>query len=110
MNEVDIQGDERRSAARREAAVAATLERADGERRLSLVCDISETGARLLVASRKVAVGEKVYLSILFADGASTAVDARLLRVRPADGGGPWKSEIAVRFGGRVRLSGHAPS
>lgn len=110
MNAVGTQGSERRSAARREVAVAATLERADGEQRLSLVCDISETGARLLVASRMLAVGERVYLSLLFADGASTAVDARLLRVRAADGVGPWKTEIAVRFGGRVGLSGRALS
>ena len=104
MNAANIPSNERRSAARREVAVAATLERADGQQRLSLVCDISETGARLLVASRKVAVGEKVYLSLLFADGASTAVDARLLRVQAAEGAGPWKTEIAVRFGGQVRL------
>jgi hypothetical protein len=110
MSAVDLQASERRSAARREVAVAATLERADGEQRLSLVCDISETGARLLVASRKVAVGDKVYLSLLFSDGASTAVDARLLRVQLAQCAGPWKTEIAVRFGGRVRLSGHALS
>ena len=110
MNAVDTQGSERRSAARREAAVAATLERADGEQRLSLVCDISETGARLLVASRRVAEGDKVHLSLLLADGASTEVVARLLRVRAAEGAGPWKTEIAVRFGGRVRLSGHALS
>jgi hypothetical protein len=51
-----------------------------------------------------------VYLSLLFSDGASTAVDARLLRVQPAQCAGPWKTEIAVRFGGRVRLSGHALS
>ena len=110
MNAVDTLSSERRSTTRRECSVAATLERADGEQRLSLVCDISETGARLLVATGKVAVGEKVYLSLLFADGASTSVDARLVRVQAADGGGPWKSEIAVRFGGRVRLSGHALS
>jgi hypothetical protein len=110
MNAAGIQGSERRSAARRGVAVAGTLERADGEQRLSLVCDISETGARLLVASRSVSVGERVSLSLLFPDGASTAVDARLLRVRPAEGAGPWKTEIAVRFGGRVSLSGHALS
>ena len=86
------------------------MERSDGEERLSLVRDISETGARILVASRKVAVGDVVHLSLWLTDREATRVDARLLRVGAADCGAPWRSEIAVQFDAKLQLSGHALS
>jgi hypothetical protein len=96
--------------ARHDVTVVATLQRPDGVERLSLIRDISETGARMLVASRKVSVGDVVHLSLWFQDGGKTHVAARLLRVGAAECGGPWASEVAVQFDANVPLSGHALS
>src|ERR1039458_6909530 len=112
MRAAEPQSSERRSETRREVEVAAMLERSDGQQRLSLVRDISPTGARLLVASSKVSVGDAVRLSLFF--GGSRAPDAvtsaRLLRVSAADDAGIWKSEIAVSFDTEVALAGFALS
>lgn len=112
MAPAPTQEQDRRSEDRREVTVAAMLERPDGQQRLSLVRDISTTGARLLVASNKVRVGDAVRVSLFFA-GATTpdvVTRAHLLRVAEADDAGVWKCEVAVRFEAPVPLSGHALS
>jgi len=76
------------------------------------VRDISPWGARLLVASNKVHVGDSVRVALYF-EGAPTpdvVARAHLLRVSEAESAGIWKCEVAVRFDSQVALAGHALS
>jgi hypothetical protein len=112
MMAADIRSKERRSETRLQVAVAAEMRRSDGLQRVSLVRDISPTGARLLVASNKFCVGDAVRLSLFFA-GSHTpdaVTSARLLRVSAANDAGIWKAEIAVSFDTEVALAEHALS
>jgi len=88
---------DRRGEARRRVSVAASIVRADGKERLSLVRDLSASGARMLVATRKVMPGETVRLTIHVDTGIEHATNARLLRVEEAEAG-IWKMEVAVAF------------
>jgi hypothetical protein len=95
--QVELSGADRRAEARRKVLLAASILRADGKERLSLVRDLSASGARMLVATRKIAPGETVRLTLHVDTGVEHETNARLLRVVAAEGG-IWKSEIAVAF------------
>lgn len=100
--EVSLVGD-RRSEERRKVSVAACIVRADGKERLSLVRDLSASGARMLVATRKVTEGETVRLTLHVDTGIEHATMARLLRVADAEEG-IWKREVAVSFDERLPI------
>jgi PilZ domain len=94
---------DRRGETRRKVSVAASIVRADGKERLSLVRDLSPSGARMLVATRKVTLGETVRLTIHVDTGVEHETTARLLRVEEADAG-IWKLEVAVAFDERLPI------
>ena len=94
---------DRRGDARRKVSVAASIVRADGKERLSLVRDLSASGARMLVATRKVTAGETVRLTIHVDTGIEHETTARLLRVREAEAG-IWKCEVACSFDERLPI------
>ncbi len=100
--EVSMVGD-RRSEERRKVSVAARIVRADGKERLSLVRDLSTSGARMLVATRKVTEGETVRLTLHVDTGIEHETTARLLRVMEAEQG-IWKREVAVSFDERLPI------
>lgn len=99
----EVSGAERRGEARRKVSVAASIVRADGKERLSLVRDLSASGARMLVATRKVTEGETVQLTLHVDTGVEHATTARLLRVAEAEAG-MWKLEVAVEFDQRLPI------
>jgi hypothetical protein len=94
---------ERRAEARRKVSLAASIVRTDGKVRLSLVRDLSASGARMLVATRKVVAGETVRLTLHVDTGVEHATNARLLRVAEAEAG-IWKCEVAVAFDERLPI------
>jgi hypothetical protein len=94
---------DRRGEARRKVSLAASIVRADGKERLSLVRDLSASGARMLVATRKVTTGETVRLTLHVDTGIEHATTARLLRVQEAEAG-IWKMEVAVEFDERLPI------
>jgi len=93
---------ERRIGERHLACFPASLERSDGEQRPSIIRDLSESGALLLVRTTKVAVGDEVKLQLYIADDASTFRPAtghvvRVEELSPGDAG-PWLRRVAVHF------------
>jgi hypothetical protein len=102
MLAVVSEGD-RRAEARHKVSLAASIVRSDGHERLSLVRDLSVSGARMLVATRKVHAGETVRLTLHVDAGVEHATTARLLRVAEAESG-IWKCEVAVAFDERLPI------
>jgi hypothetical protein len=93
---------ERRIGERYLACFPASLERSDGEQRPSIIRDLSESGALLLVRTTKVALGDEVKLQLFIADDASTFRPAtghvvRVETLAPGDAG-PWLRRVAVHF------------
>jgi len=93
---------DRRIGERYLACFPASLERSDGEQRPSIIRDLSESGALLLVRTTKVAVGDEVRLQLYIADDASTFRPAtghvvRVELLAPGDAG-PWLRRVAVHF------------
>jgi hypothetical protein len=93
---------ERRAGVRHLACFPASLERPDGEHRPSIIRDLSESGALLLVRTTKIAVGDEVKLQLYIADDPGTSRDAtaRVVRVEeltPGDAG-PWLRRVGVQF------------
>jgi len=93
---------ERRVGERHLACFPAALERPDGEQRPSIIRDLSESGALLLVRTTKVAVGDEVKLQLYITDEASTfrPASGKVVRVEelaPGDAG-PWLRRVAVHF------------
>jgi hypothetical protein len=93
---------DRRSGERLLACFAAEVERPDGAHRASVIRDLSETGALLLVQTSKVAVGDEVKLQLYITDDPSVfhATTARIVRIEPIAPGeaGPWRQRVAVQF------------
>ena len=75
----------------------------NGKRRLSLLRDISTSGARMMVASNKLSVGDSVRLLLYFGD-ADCAASGQLLRVQHTEDAGIWKQEVAIRFDEPLRI------
>ena len=94
---------DRRGEVRHCVSVVASLERPDGKRRLSLLRDISASGARMMVASNKLSVGDSVRVLLYFGD-ADCAASGQLLRVQSAEDAGIWKQEVAIRFDEPLRI------
>ena len=93
---------DRRADERHLACFPAEIERPDGEHRPSIIRDLSESGALLLVRTTKIAVGDEVRLQLFIADDASTFREAKgkVVRVEslaPGDAG-PWLRRVAVHF------------
>jgi hypothetical protein len=93
---------ERRAGVRHLACFPASLERPDGEQRSSIIRDLSESGALLLVRTTKIAVGDEVKLQLYIADDPGTSRDAtaRVVRVEDVTPGdaGPWLRRAGVQF------------
>jgi hypothetical protein len=93
---------DRRTGERHLACFPASLERADGTQRASLIRDLSETGVLLLVRTTKIAVGDRVKLQLYIAEEADThrAAEGRVVRVEELEPGdaGPWLRRVAVHF------------
>lgn len=93
---------DRRTGERHLACFPAELQRPDGEQRPSIIRDLSESGALLLVRTTKVAVGDEVRLQLYIAEDASTfrETKARVVRVEALSPGdaGPWLRRVAVHF------------
>jgi hypothetical protein len=93
---------DRRDHVRHLACFPASLKRPDGEQRPSLIHDLSESGAMLLVRTTKIAIGDQVNLQLYIADDTATyrPATAKVVRVEeltPGDAG-PWLRRVAVHF------------
>ena len=84
------------------ACFPASLTRSDAKQRLSLIRDLSESGALLLIATTKIVVGEELSLDLYIADDASLfrTTRAKVVRVEEltAEEKGLWLRKIAVQF------------
>ena len=93
---------DRRGGERHLACFPAALERKDGEHRPSIIRDLSESGALLLVRTTKVAVGDTVKLQLYIADDTTTFRPAtgKIVRVEELSlsDAGPWLRRVAVQF------------
>jgi PilZ domain-containing protein len=92
----------RRAGERYVACSLAALQRPDGQQRPSLIHDLSESGALLLVRTTKVSVDDEVTLQLYIAEDAETCRTAtgRVVRVEELVPGeaGPWLRRVAVQF------------
>jgi hypothetical protein len=83
------------------ACFPAAVQGPDGEKKPSLIRDLSETGVLLLLPTSKIAVGDPVNLQLYIADdGTHRATAGKVVRVEqlaPEDPG-PWRVRIAVEF------------
>jgi hypothetical protein len=92
---------ERRANGRRIACFPAEVERADGAHRPAVIHDLSESGASLLVQTRKIATDDEVTLQLYIFEDADRfhSISGRVVRVEPLAGeGGPWRQRVGVRF------------
>jgi hypothetical protein len=93
---------ERRVGERHLACFPAAVQRPDGEQRPSIIRDLSESGAMLLVRTTKLAVGDEVALQLYIAEDVSTFRPAKgqVVRIEPLVPGdaGPWLRKVAVHF------------
>lgn len=99
---------DRRAGERHLACFPASLERPDGEQRPSIIRDLSETGALLLVRTTKIAVADAIKLQLYITDDATTfrLVTAKVVRVEelvPGDAG-PWLRRVAVQFDAPISM------
>lgn len=92
---------ERRLGVRHLACFPAYLQRDDGTSRVSMIRDLSATGAQLLVRA-EVKVGDLVRLKLFIHGDINEAreVSGRLVRVEKLDDpfAGPWSLRVAVQF------------
>ncbi|MGO8995677.1 MAG: PilZ domain-containing protein, partial [Polyangiaceae bacterium] len=102
MSDSDPPSD-RRTGERHLACFPAALERPDGEHRPSIIRDLSESGALLLVRTAKIAVGDEIKLRLFITDDPNTFRPAtgKVVRIEEIAAGdaGPWRQRVAVRFG-----------
>ena len=93
---------DRRAGERHLSCFPAALERPDGEQRPSIIRDLSESGALLLVRTAKIAVGDEVKLQLYIADDPNVfrAAAGRVVRIEQVTAGeaGPWRQRVAVHF------------
>ena len=93
---------DRRVGERHLACFPAALERPDGAHRPSIIHDLSESGALLLVRTSKIAVGDEVKLQLYISNDPKTFRPAagRVVRIEdiPLGDGGLWRSRVAVQF------------
>ena len=93
---------DRRAGVRYLACFPASLHRPDGEQRPSIIRDLSEVGALLLVRTTKISIGDAIKLQLYIADDATTfrEATAKVVRVEALVPGesGPWLRRVAVQF------------
>jgi hypothetical protein len=93
---------DRRIGERHLACFPAAVERADGVHRPSVIHDLSETGALLLVRTAKIAVGDEVRLELYISEDPNTShpAEGKVVRVEQIELGdaGPWRQRVAVQF------------
>ncbi len=99
---------ERRAGERYLACFPASLERPDGEQRPSIIRDLSESGALLLVRTTKIAVGDHIKLQLYITDDSATFRPAagsvvRVEELAPGDAG-PWLRRVAVHFDAPISM------
>jgi len=92
----------RRAGERHLACFPASLERPDGEQRPSIIRDLSESGALILVRTTKIGVGDSIKLQLYITDDPTTfrQATAKVVRVEellPGDAG-PWLRRVGVQF------------
>ena len=93
---------DRRAGERYFACYPASLIRPDGAQRLSLLHDLSVSGALLLVHTTKLNVGDEVKLELHIAEDwtkyrSATGHVVRIEKTGPKDSG-PWLRRVAVEF------------
>jgi hypothetical protein len=93
---------DRRSGERHLACFPAALERSDGAQRPSIIHDLSESGALLLVRTSKIAVGDEVKLQLHISPDSDSFRPAvgrvvRIEEIAPSDVG-LWRQRVAVQF------------
>ena len=101
MDESDPPSD-RRAGERHIACFPAAFVRPDGAQRLSIIHDLSESGALLLVRTSKIAVGDEVKLQLHISPDpdAFRPASGRVVRIEdiaPSDVG-LWRQRVAVQF------------
>lgn len=102
MSDSAVPPSNRRAGERHLACFPASLERPDGEQRPSIIRDLSESGALLLVRTTKIAVGDSIKLQLYITDDPATfrPATAKVVRVEdltPGDAG-PWLRRVGVQF------------
>jgi hypothetical protein len=93
---------DRRAGERHLACFPAAFARTDDEPRPSIIRDLSESGALLLVLSAKLAVGDEIHMRLFIAEDPTTFRPAsgrvvRIERLAPGEAG-PWEQRVAVQF------------
>lgn len=100
---------ERRAGERHFACFPASLERADGEQRPSLIRDLSASGVLLLVRTTKVTVGDRVKLQLFITEDSDShrVAEGKIVRVEEvgAEDAGPWLRKVAVHFEGALTVT-----
>ena len=93
---------DRRLDARHLACFPASIERVDGEQRVAIIRDLSESGVLLLIRTTKLEIGDRVVLQLYIAEDSETFRPAtghivRIEELEPA-ATGPWMVRVAVHF------------
>jgi hypothetical protein len=93
---------ERRLDARHLACFPASIERVDGEHRVAIIRDLSESGVLLLIRTTKIEIGDKLQLQLYIAEDGETfrAAAGHVVRLEELEPGatGPWMFRVAVHF------------
>jgi hypothetical protein len=92
---------ERRIGVRYLACYPASIVRPDGEKRDSLIRDISVSGVLLLVNTTKLQIGDPLELRLYITDDFSTyrSATGKIVRVEELPPGSmPWSRRVAVQF------------
>jgi PilZ domain-containing protein len=96
---------ERRTGERRPLQFVAVLHRADGGATPSFVRNVSESGALLLVRTRRVAVGDEICVDVQLGTSSERSLKGRVVRVEPVEDSLYWAKRVAVRFDERLPVS-----
>jgi hypothetical protein len=105
MSDLSVTPVERRSGERRPLQFVAVLHRADGAATPSFVRNVSESGALLLVRTRRVAVGDAVRVEVQLGSAAQQSLKGRIVRIEPVDDSLYWAKRVAVRFDERLPVA-----
>jgi hypothetical protein len=100
---------ERRTGTRRPMQIVAMLHRPDGRATPSFLRNVSESGALLLVRTRKVAVGDAIRVEVQLGSEVEHTVKGRIVRVEAVEDSLLWANRVAVRFDEQLPLPQSAP-
>jgi hypothetical protein len=97
-----VDAPDRRLGARHLACFPASIERTDGEHRVAIIRDLSESGVLLLVRTTKIDVGDKLLLQLYLTEDVDSFRPASGHVVRVEELGpsapGPWIVRAAIHF------------